>query len=39
MTIARTLFLLVVGSLALLGGLWWLVARLSETERQTEWFG
>jgi hypothetical protein len=39
MTIARTLALLVVGGLALLGGLWWLVARLSETERQTEWFG
>jgi len=30
MTLARTLALLVVGGLTLLGGLWWLVARLSD---------
>jgi len=30
MTIIRTLSLLVVGGLALVGGLWWLVARLSD---------
>jgi hypothetical protein len=29
----------VAGGLALVGGLWWIVARLSEAERQTEWFG
>jgi hypothetical protein len=35
----KLFLLVVVGGLTLLGGLWWLVARLSEAERQTEWYG